>query len=426
VRGARSTWALAAIAAAIGLMAPAAASARKAATSTVETVSPASGPATGGNTVTINGSGFTPATQVYFGAVPATGFSVISDTEIQATAPAQAPAKVKVAVETPLGLGRSKGGAKYKVTPIVTSVSPGEGAAAGGTPVTIDGAGFAPGTSATEIRFGGSRASSIECASTTECTARSPVIRAPGEAGPVNVRVKVNRIESPKTPADLFTYHAVLLLNGSEEKDLAGTRLTLRSVVDGAEAICFPHAPGVITANRGEPEISTGTAAEFGSCERSDFFGDLPSGYDVHIDASGGVTITGEMGVRDPNGCVYEGSSMTGGLEESKFLALHAEGTFKNVPTPAEEEHLEQLRSELHQAEAELETVEREISETEGEEGAEAEAHLEQLRERRELLRARVSQLEGEIEEAETKCFSFRVIGVTLEDELVLVRRLGA
>jgi hypothetical protein len=50
-------------------------------------LSPAAGPTAGGTTVTISGSGFTGADQVYFGGVPATGVHVVSDGELLAVAP---------------------------------------------------------------------------------------------------------------------------------------------------------------------------------------------------------------------------------------------------------------------------------------------------------------------------------------------------
>ncbi|MEV7806904.1 IPT/TIG domain-containing protein [Microbispora sp. NPDC088329] len=53
---------------------------------TVMTLSPAQGPVTGGNLVTVIGSGFTYATDVHFGGAPAP-FSIVSDTQIVATAP---------------------------------------------------------------------------------------------------------------------------------------------------------------------------------------------------------------------------------------------------------------------------------------------------------------------------------------------------
>ncbi|MEV6133921.1 IPT/TIG domain-containing protein, partial [Streptomyces violaceusniger] len=53
----------------------------------VSGVSPGQGPAAGGNTVTLTGSGFSGATAVRFGAVSATSFTVVSATQITAVAP---------------------------------------------------------------------------------------------------------------------------------------------------------------------------------------------------------------------------------------------------------------------------------------------------------------------------------------------------
>jgi IPT/TIG domain len=69
----------------------------------ITSVSPNSGPAAGGNSVTINGSGFTGATQVVFGAVPATSVVVVSSSKITAVAPAQAAGLHNTFVTTPVG-----------------------------------------------------------------------------------------------------------------------------------------------------------------------------------------------------------------------------------------------------------------------------------------------------------------------------------
>jgi hypothetical protein len=61
----------------------------KAAAPAITSISPTSGPAAGGTTVTINGSGFTGATRVAFGGVAATSFNVVSSTQITAVSPAQ-------------------------------------------------------------------------------------------------------------------------------------------------------------------------------------------------------------------------------------------------------------------------------------------------------------------------------------------------
>ncbi|VVE90823.1 putative Ig domain-containing protein [Pandoraea bronchicola] len=68
----------------------------------VTAVSPSIGPLGGGIPVTITGTGFTGAVEVYFGARSATSFSIDSDTQITAVAPSGNNA-VDVSVATPFG-----------------------------------------------------------------------------------------------------------------------------------------------------------------------------------------------------------------------------------------------------------------------------------------------------------------------------------
>ena len=68
----------------------------------VSSISPNTGPSTGGTVVTINGSGFAGATEVDFGDPPATNVSC-SSTTCTATSPPDTPGTVAVTVKGPGG-----------------------------------------------------------------------------------------------------------------------------------------------------------------------------------------------------------------------------------------------------------------------------------------------------------------------------------
>jgi hypothetical protein len=170
---------------------------------TVTKLSPASGPVAGGTPVTITGTNFSGVTAVKFGANATTSFTVNSATSITAIAPAEAAGKVDVTVTTPNGTSALSAKDHYSFTPTVTKVSPNAGAKAGGSKVTITGTGFALGSAATSFLFGSTKAASVNCTTTTECTVTSPA----HTAGKVDVKATVNKVSSPKNPpSDQFTY----------------------------------------------------------------------------------------------------------------------------------------------------------------------------------------------------------------------------
>jgi hypothetical protein len=70
---------------------------------TISTLSPPSGPASGGTTVRISGTHLGRALSVSFGGVPAASFTVVSDSEVDAVTPPGDPAPVDVTVSTPGG-----------------------------------------------------------------------------------------------------------------------------------------------------------------------------------------------------------------------------------------------------------------------------------------------------------------------------------
>ena len=131
-------------------------------------------PTTGnqGQVVTINGANFRgtalngtnwTTTSVYFGGTPATSFTVISATQIQATVGAGATGAVRV--ETLPGNVGVRNGFCY-MAPLITAFAP--VSASTGTQVVITGSNF---TGATAVRFNGRAAASYTVVSDTEIRA---------------------------------------------------------------------------------------------------------------------------------------------------------------------------------------------------------------------------------------------------------------
>jgi len=170
----------------------------------VSSISPASGPTTGGTPVTITGSGFTGATGVLFGSSAASSFTFVSDTQITAVSPA-GTGTVDVTVTDSFGTSLTNNSDQFTYNapppgPVISSISPTNGPAAGGTTVTITGTGF---TGVTGVSFGSTLASSVTFVSDTQITAVSPAGTA---TGTVDVTVTTPNGTSATGAADQFTY----------------------------------------------------------------------------------------------------------------------------------------------------------------------------------------------------------------------------
>lgn len=85
---------------------------------TIDTVSPSSGPASGGTGITITGSGFTGATSLTFGGTAATSLNVVNSTTVTAVTPAQAPGAVDVVMTTSSGSATKTNGFTYVTTAV--------------------------------------------------------------------------------------------------------------------------------------------------------------------------------------------------------------------------------------------------------------------------------------------------------------------
>ncbi len=146
----------------------------------------------GTNPVTIAGSGFTAATSVTFGSVPAVSFRVVNDGKISAVAPAQAPGPVDVHVTTAGGPSPAAPADvyRYDAIPFVMSISPAQASASGGDTVVLHGSGF---TGATAVTFGSTAAAAF----TVVDDATMRVVTPAHAAGGLYVQVSRGGVVSP-------------------------------------------------------------------------------------------------------------------------------------------------------------------------------------------------------------------------------------
>ena len=166
---------------------------------TLSSVSPASGPAAGGTSLTLTGTQFVTGATVSVGGTSATNVNVASSTSITATAPAHAAGSVSVVVTNPDGQSATQGNAyTYVSSPTLSSVSPTSGPIAGGTSLTLTGTQFVSGATVT---VGGVSATSVNVASSTSITATAPA----HTAGSVSV-VVTNPDGGSVTLNNAFTY----------------------------------------------------------------------------------------------------------------------------------------------------------------------------------------------------------------------------
>ncbi|MFC7933821.1 IPT/TIG domain-containing protein [Streptomyces cinereoruber] len=229
-------------------------------------ISPASGPAAGGTTVTITGTDLSGATSVTFGAGhPATDVSC-SATSCTATAPAGAAGTVDVQVTTPNGTSAAGSAARYTYIayPVVTGVSPNSGPLAGGTTVTITGTGL---SGATSVTFGaGHPATDVSC-SATSCTATAPA----GAAGTVDVQVTTPGGTSVTGAAARYTYvaqPAVTTVSPTSGPALGGTQVTITGTnLGGATAVHFGSAPAASFTVTGTTSITATAPAGTGTVD---------------------------------------------------------------------------------------------------------------------------------------------------------------
>ncbi|MFI0221386.1 IPT/TIG domain-containing protein [Streptomyces lydicus] len=199
----------------------------------LSSLSPATGPTSGGNTVTLNGTNLSGATVVLFGPNPAT---VLTNTATQITviAPAGSPSAVAVTVTTAGGMSNALTYTYVAApVPVLSTLSPPSGPPSGGNTVTLSGTGL---SGATSVKFGASPAT-ILTTSATQVT-----VIAPANTGTVNVTVTTAGGTSNALP---YTYTATPVpslssLNPTSGPTSGGNTVTLNGTnLTGATSVKF-------------------------------------------------------------------------------------------------------------------------------------------------------------------------------------------
>ena len=206
----------------------------------ISSATPASGPAGGGNSVTITGTGFSASgNAVTFGGAAA-AVTAQSATSITVTAPSHAPGAVAVVVTTAAADGQQTAtlanGYTYVAAPAVTSLAPIAGPTSGGNVVVLTGINF---TGANAVLFGGVAATAFTVNSATQITATAPG----AAAGAVNVTVTTAGGTSATGAGNQYTFvsaPAVSSISPAAGPATGGTSVVITGTnLTGATTVAF-------------------------------------------------------------------------------------------------------------------------------------------------------------------------------------------
>ncbi len=163
-----------------------------------------SGPASGGDTVTIAGHDLLGITHVSFGGTDAVLSDCTSSLLCVVTTPLHAIGPVDIIVYNSSQSTTVHNA--YTYIPSITSVTPNIGTIAGGTTVTIQGSGFSTTSSANKFFFGGVQGTTVNGSCTfTSCRVTTPAVTNPG-AVDVMVTSTVSGQTQSGTKTGGFTY----------------------------------------------------------------------------------------------------------------------------------------------------------------------------------------------------------------------------
>ncbi len=255
--------------------------------------------------MTITGTGFDPGAEVDIGA-EATEVDVVSSEEITARTAATPVSKPEVVIRDAHGVSADTPTFTYVEAglPLVESVTPSSGPTTGGTPVTIEGQRFAPGST---VSIDGNEATEVDVVSEQKITAKTP----PGSAGPFEVRVtgfdgssaegaEFTYVAPPPPSAESITPSQGPLGGGTPVKIkgkgfLAGSTVTIGGSATDVKVVSATEITAMTPAGEGAQEVVV--TDEGGSSTGGPTYSYLPaptvtSIEPAHGPAAGGTPVT--------------------------------------------------------------------------------------------------------------------------------------
>ncbi len=229
-------------------------------------VSPAQGPVTAGEVVTITGTGLAGATAVDFGGIPALGFTHDFASQVVAFAPAGVAGPVDITVTTAGGASATSAADlfTYVAAPVVTGLSTTAGPLSGNTSITISGTNL---SNATAVDFGNKAAKIISINNTgTQLVALSPA----ESSGIVQVTVTTVGGTSVTSPADQFIYEpvpAVTSLNTTNGSVSGGDTVTISGTGLSGATVDFGASAATIVSDSATQIIVTSPAGSAGTVD---------------------------------------------------------------------------------------------------------------------------------------------------------------
>lgn len=206
------------------------------------------GPASGGTSVELSGTGVGAATKVLFGTSAVTAVTKVSETRVRVVTPAHAAGVVSVQVTAPAGTSplSTRSSFAFDAVPTLTALSARTATTPGGTTLTVTGTGL---TRASAVLFGSTPASGLTRVSATQVRVTVPA----HAAGSVDVRVVTPGGTSPVAAVGRFTYTTppvvlpptVTGLSAAAGPTRGGTVLTVTGThFSGTTRVTFGTYPG--------------------------------------------------------------------------------------------------------------------------------------------------------------------------------------